>query len=107
MSDNTHRTDFEAKYYECLSAVKTYNDDASKLDYDSLCYVLSYLSYFSGHNTQIHIGDINVYLKKSQFEEDLSIWEEWIKMNSDKYSLASADSQFAIHMKLNKVNFNR
>ena len=99
----TSRNDFEIKYYECLSAVKSYNQDASRLNYDSLCYVLSYLSYFSGHKTQMHIGDVNVYLKESQFDEDLSIWDEWIKMNGDKYSLASADSLFVNYGKSDKL----
>ncbi len=98
MSSQSPYNDFEVEYKKCISAIMNYNEDASKLSNDSLFYVLSYLSYFSGHQTQMYIGDVNGYLKKSQYREDISIWKHWIKRNGAKYSLARADSLFVNYM---------
>lgn len=97
-NQNSNNEDFKNKIRSHIHSIEKYNSDASYLNTDSLIYTLRYLSYITGHQSQMDIGDVNAYLDEDKFNEDIKTWKKWIKKNKNNYTIKEADSIYRIKL---------
>lgn len=89
---------FENKMIRYINTVEKYNK-GNALTTDSLYNTLGYLSFVTGYETQMYLGEVNMYLDQKQYRTDIRKWKQWLKENKCMYSLQEADSIYLIKFK--------
>ena len=98
---------FKQRFDNCISLIKK-SEDEEWVNAGEIRNAFIFLTVISGHRTKVNDPENPSYENKTDFKQDLLLWNQWYESNKCSITLKKADSLFIAYKKRDyKIkNFN-